>query len=171
MIEVFDNSAVNFMVGSTLLILWINYCNLLSPCPHKKNMSSINLHHIYGLYSDSFIISSSSSTINKMLCAGANYVPIAVPHFCLSVFYQNLNILFLITTSAKSIIVSVETYFSFQVSSLFLNADRPFSYGMFGYNPTTSIVYKIMPSGNFGREWSFSRNSLMPLKVTPTTKR
>ena len=27
--------------------------------------------------------------------------------------------------------------------------------GMFGYNPTTSIVHKIIPSGNFGRERSF----------------
>ena len=27
--------------------------------------------------------------------------------------------------------------------------------GMFGYNPTTSIVHKIIPSGNFGRERCF----------------
>ena len=52
----------------------------------------------------------------------------------------------------KSMVVSVEAYFSFQLSSRFLNADRPSSCGMFGYNPTTSIVYKIMPSDNFGGE-------------------
>ena len=35
---------------------------------------------------------------------------------------------------------SVETFFSVRVSSRFLNADKPSSCGMFGYNPTTSIV-------------------------------
>ena len=65
--------------------------------------------------------------------------------------------------SAKSIVVSVETHFSFGVSSLFLNADRPSPCGMFRYNPTTSIVHKIMPSGNFVREQSFFRNLLVPL--------
>ena len=137
--------------------------NLFSPCSNKKNMSSMYLHHKYSLYSDSFIISSSSSAINKMLYGGANFVPIAVPRFCLSVFFPNVNMLFFNTTSAKSITVSVETYFYFRVSSLFLNADRPSSCGMFGYNPTTSIVHKIMSSGNFGRERSFFRNSLVPL--------
>ena len=121
------------------------------------------LHHKYGLYSDSFIISSSSSAINKMLYGGASLVPIAVPRFCLSVFFPNVDMLFFNTTSAKSILVSVETYFSFQLSIRFLNTDRPSSCGMFGYNPTTSIVHKIMPSGNFDRERSFFRNSLVSL--------
>ena len=98
-----------------------------------------------------------------MLYGGAKFVPIAVPRFYLSVFFPNVNTLFFNTTSAKSIMVSVETYFSFRVSSLFLNADRPSSCGMFGYNPTTSIVHKIMSSGNFGRERSFFRNSLVSL--------
>ena len=56
------------------------------------------------------------------------------------------------TTSAKSIMVTVETYFSFRVLSRFLNADKLSSCGIFGYNPTTSIVHKIMPLGNFERE-------------------
>ena len=77
--EVFDHSAVNFMIGCALLILSINDFNLFSPCFHKKNMSSICLHHKYGLYSDYFIISSSSSVINKILYGGANLVSMAVP--------------------------------------------------------------------------------------------
>ena len=131
------------------------------------------LHHKYGLYS-------SSSAINNMLCRGPNFVPIAVPGFYLSFFFLNVNMLFFNATSAKFIMVSVETYFSFRVSSLFLNADRPSPCSMFGYNPTTSIVHKIkpsgngynpttsivhkiMPSGNLGREQSFFRNLLVSL--------
>ena len=98
-----------------------------------------------------------------MLHGGAEFVPIAVPRFCLSVFFPNVNMLFFNTTSAKSIMVSVETYFSFRVSSHFLKADTPSSYDRFGYNPRTSIVHKIMSSGNFGRERSFFRNSLVSL--------
>ena len=107
--------------------------------PIKKYVVNY-LHHKYGLNSNSFIIYSSSSAINKMLYGGANLVPIAVPSFGLSVFFSNVNMLFFYTTSAKSIMVSVETYFSFWLSSRFLNADRPSSCGMSGYNPTTSIV-------------------------------
>ena len=119
-IEVFDHSTVNFLVGFTLLILSINDFNLFSPCSHKKNVSSMYLHHKYGLYSDHFIFSYSSSAINKTLYGGTNFVPIAVPRFCLNVSFQNVNMLFFNTTSVKSIMVSDE------VSSLFLNADRFF---------------------------------------------
>ena len=56
----------------------------------------------------------------------------------------SLNMLVFNPTSAKSIMVSLETYFSFQLSSRFLNADRPSSCGMFEYNSTTFIVHKIM---------------------------
>ena len=38
-----------------------------------------------------------------MLYGGANFIPIAVPRFCLSVFFPNVNMLFFNTTSAKSI--------------------------------------------------------------------
>ena len=103
------------------------------------------LHHKCGLHSDSFIISSSSSAINEMLYGGGSLIPVAVLRFCLSVFFPNVNMLFYNTTSAKSIMVSVETYFSFRLSSHFLNAYRPSSCGMVGYNPTTSIVRKMMP--------------------------
>ena len=160
LIEVCDHLAVNFMEGCTLLILSIKNFNLFS---HEKIMSSLYLHQKYGLYSDSFIIYSSSSAINKMLYRGANLVPIAVPRFCLSIFFPNVNMLIFNTTSAKSIMVSVETYFSFQLSSRFLNAGRPSSCSMFAYNPTTSIVHRIMRSGNFGRERIFFRNSLVSL--------
>ena len=70
----------------------------------------------YGLYSDSFMISSSSSTINKMLYGGALFAPIKVPRF--------FN-----TTSAKSIMVSVETYFSVRV---FFLMQRASSHGKSG---------------------------------------
>ena len=73
------------------------------------------LPHKHGLYSNSSIISSSSSTINKMLYGGASFVPIAVPRFCFSVFFPNVNMLLFNTTSAKSIMVSVDPYFSFLV--------------------------------------------------------
>ena len=151
------------MVVSAFSILSINNFNLFSPCSHKKHMSSMYRHHRYGLYFDCFMTCSSSSFINKMLYRGAKFVAIAVPHFCLSVFFLNVKMLYFNTTAAKSIMVSVETYFSFWVSSHFRQADKPSSCGMFGYNPTTSIVHKIMPSGNFGRERSFLRNSLVSL--------
>ena len=160
LIKAFHRFAVNFMVGCTLLILSIKNFNLFS---HKKFMSSMYLHRKHCFYSDSFIICSSSSAINKMLYRVANLVPIAVPRFCLSSFFPNVNMLIFVTTSAKSIMVSVDTYFSFQLSNRFLNAGRPSSCSMFAHNPTTSIVHRIMRSGNFGRERIFFRNSLVSL--------
>ena len=94
LIKVFDHSAVNFMVGCTSLILLVNDFSLFSPCSHKKNMSSMYLHHKYGLYSDSFIKFSFSSAINKMLYGGANLVPIAALRFCLRAFFPNVNMFF-----------------------------------------------------------------------------
>ena len=64
-------------------------------------MILIYSHHVI---LDYFIIFSSSSAINKMLYGGANFVPIAVTRFCLSVFFPNV---IFNTTSAKSIMVSV----------------------------------------------------------------
>ena len=55
--------------------------------PLEKNVVSV---HLYGLYLDSFIISSSSSATNKILYEGADLVPTAVLRFCLSVFYTNV---------------------------------------------------------------------------------
>ena len=82
------------MVEYTLLILSIKYFTLFPPVSHKKNMSSMYLHHKYGLNSDSFIISSASFAINKMLNRGANLVPITVPPFLLKCFFPNVSMLF-----------------------------------------------------------------------------
>ena len=71
--------------------------------------------------------------------------------------------LFFNSTSAKSIMVSVEIYFSFRFLSHFLYADIVSSRGMFGYNPTTSIIHNIMPSGSFCREQACFRNLLLSL--------
>ena len=136
LIEVFDHLAVNFMVGCTLLILSIKNVNLFL---HKRNMSSIYLHRKYGLYSDSFIISSSSSAIDAIERCKFD-TNSSHPSF-LKHLLPNLNMLNFNTTSAKSIMVSVETYFSLQLSNRFLNADRPSSCGMFAYNPITFIIY------------------------------
>ena len=96
LIKVFDHSAVTFIAGCTLLILSINYFNLSSPCCHMRNTSSMYLHHKYGFYSDSFIVSPSSSAISKMLLGGAILVPIEVSRFCLYDSFPNVKILFLI---------------------------------------------------------------------------
>ena len=92
-----------------------------------------------------------------MLYGGEKFVPAAFPCFCLSVFSQNINMLFFNTTSVKSIMVSVDKYFSFRVQAVFLNADKPSSCGMFRFNPTTSIAHKITLPGNFEREQGFHR--------------
>ena len=115
-----------------------------------------------GLKSASLRISSSSSAINRILYGGANFVPIAVPLFCLKIFLLNLKILFFSTTSARSQSVSVEIYFSFQLSNLFLRADRPSSCGILGYNPKTSPVHKMISLGDFGKERSLFKKSFCP---------
>ena len=80
-------------------------------------MSSMCLRHKYGLYLDSFIISSSSS-------GGASLVPLAVPRFCLSFFFPNVNMLFLDTTSAIFIMVTHIFLFGLRVVFL-MHADLP----------------------------------------------
>ena len=62
--------------------------------PEEKYV--VNVPPPYGLYSD--YLSSSISTISKMLYGDANFVPIAVPCFCLSVYFSNENKLFFNTT-------------------------------------------------------------------------
>ena len=156
--EVLDHSAANFMVGCTLLILSTKNLNLLS---HKKIMSSRYFHRKYSLYSDRLL--SLLAVLTQRKCYTEVPIAIVVPRFCLGIFFPNINMLIFNTTSAKSITVSVETYYSFQLSSRFLNADRPSACGMFEYNPTTSIVHKIMRSRNFDREQNFFRNSLVSL--------
>ena len=118
LIKILDHPAANFTVRLTLLILSINDFKIFSPYSHQKNMSSMYNHHKYAQYLDYFIISSFSFTINKTLYGGANLVPIAaLPCLCLSVFFLNVNKLFLTLLQLKS----VETYF--WLLSHFLKAD------------------------------------------------
>ena len=75
-----------------------------------------------------------------MLNGGANVVPIAVPRFCLSGFFH--------TTSAKSIRYQLGHIFLFGFRVVFLMQAHPRHTLCNG--STTSIVHKIMSSGNFG---------------------
>ena len=84
----FDHTAKNFIVRCNLLILPINDFTLFLPASRHKNMSSMYLHHKYGLNSDFFTVSLSSSAMNKMLYGGAILVPITVPRFYLSIFFR-----------------------------------------------------------------------------------
>ena len=91
--------------------------------PLEKNVVSV---HLYGLHSDSFIISSSSFATNKILYEGADLVPTAVLRFCVSAFFTNVNIIiFFNAAPGKSIMVSVETCFHFRSLNHFIYADRP----------------------------------------------
>ena len=125
LIEVFDFSAVNLMLGCTLLILSINDFNLFSPCSHKKNMLSMYLHYRYCLYSDSFVIFSPISAINKMLYRGANFIPRAVPHFCLSVFPECNVYKFL---SRHELLLLEHFFFCFRVFIFFYDYQFLFSF-------------------------------------------
>lgn len=104
-------------------------------------MSPMYLQHENDFYSDSLIISSSSFVINKMLYESLHMVPIAFRCFCLNVFFLNVDMLLFRTTSAKSKMVSVHTYFSFLLFSRFHNAGRPSTCDMFGHNATKSIAH------------------------------
>ena len=53
-------------------------------------------------------------------------------------------------------------FFSFRESNRFLNIDRLSSCGMSGYTPTRSIEHRIVPSGNFGRQHNYLKESLVP---------
>ena len=153
------------MVGCTLLILSINDFNLFLPCSHRKNLSTMYLHHKYVLHTDSFNNSSSSSSINKILYGGAKLLPITEHRFCLNVFFPNVNMVFFKTISAKSKIVLLELYFSFQLLSRFLNLDRPSPCHMFGYNTKPSIVHKTVYKDNFGGVRIYSRNKILPFDL------
>ena len=108
LIELFVHSTVNMMVGCTLLILSINDFNLPLPCFHRKNLSTVYLHHKYGLHSDSFNISSSLSQFFHKYNAirRCKFTTDRSPPFLLKCLFLELNMLFFKTTSAKSKIVS-----------------------------------------------------------------
>ena len=137
------------MVGCFSFKYSINFLSFSSPCSQRKKMSSMYLHHMYGLNSISRKIYSSNSAINNILYGGANFVPVAVPHFCFKVFSINVKILFLRTTSESSASVEVVTSFSYLRSSRLRRADIPSSCGMLGYKPTTNLKFELMPTKIF----------------------
>ena len=63
-----------------------------------------------------------------MLYGGANFMPIAVPHFCLSVFFLNVNMLFFNTTSKSNTTSNTtsQSFISFFVLLLCWSSDHPF---------------------------------------------
>ena len=88
-------------------------------------MSSMYLHHMYGLSFISLTISSSHSGINNILYGEANFVLTPVPRFDFKVFALKVKILCLRTTSAIVNTVEVVTSFSCLKSSRLRKADRP----------------------------------------------
>ena len=120
--QVLENSTVNFILGSTLLIFPINNFDLSFSLCHKKNMSTLYLHQKTSYFH--FFTYSSNSSINKMLCRFENLVPIAALPFCWCFSFLNVNTYLLNTSSAKSIMVSIETYFLVRLLSRFFNPNK-----------------------------------------------
>ena len=85
-----------------------------------------------------------------MAYGGAILVPMAVPLSCLKKDKLCSKILFCNTYSAKSISESVDTVLSSLDSKDFFKIIKPSSWVIFGYKPTTSMVYRIMSSGKGG---------------------
>ena len=88
-------------------------------------MSSMYLHHMYGLSLISLTISSSNSGINNILYGAANFVSTAVPRFDFKDFALKVKILRLRITSAIFNTTEVVTSFSCLKSSRLRKADRP----------------------------------------------
>ena len=106
------------MIECTLLIFSMNNSFIIVMFLWEKYVIKV-LPPYTRLYADSFIISSFSSAINKMLYDGASFQRIVVPRFCFSIPFPNVKTLSFNTTSTRSIIVSVKTYFSFRLLSRF----------------------------------------------------
>ena len=135
LIDVWDHSAVNFMVKYFSFKFPINSSVFLSSMFPKTNMSSMYLHNRYDFTSILLNVSSSNSAISNILYGEGNLVPIAVPRFCFKGFSLKGKMLFLRKTSASS--TSVEVMKSF---SCLRRADRSSSCGMLGYKPTASTA-------------------------------
>ena len=90
-------------------------------------------------------------------------VPKAVPLSCLKKDKLRSKTLFFNTHSAKSIREFVGIVFSSLGSKDFRNAIKPSSCGIFEYEPTPSMVHRIMSSGKGGRQAIFLRKSLVSL--------
>ena len=80
---------------------------------------------------------------------GANLVPIAVPETCCLILLLNSKKLFFSTNCAILTKSSVRIHFmwEYSLSKASLRAVNPTSWGILGYNPTTSTVTKIALSG------------------------
>ena len=144
--DVWDYSVVNSIVECVSFKCYINSPSL-SSCSQQKKMSSKYLHHRYCFSSISLKISSSNLAINNILNGGANFVPIAVSHFCFKIVSLKVKISFLRTTSASSTSAEVVKSFSCLKTSPLCRANRPSSGGMLGYKPTTSTVYLVSSVG------------------------
>ena len=88
------------MIGCTSLILSRNAFNLFYHVPMRKicRQYTVTINTVY--IQIQILVFSSSSGINKILCESANFVPIAVPRFCLGVFFPNVNMLLFNTTAS-----------------------------------------------------------------------
>ena len=76
-----------------------------------------------------------------------NFVPIAVPEICSYTFVSNSRKLFFKTNSAILIRFSGGFSLGVLLSNASLSALKPASWGMLGYNPTTSAVTSRAPLG------------------------
>ena len=106
--------------------MYLNHTKGCNCCVSRKLVSNLSMkRHAYG---------------------GANLVPIAVPETCLILLLNSKKLFFNINSAilTKS---SVGIHFLSCLSKVSLRALKPASWGMLGYNPTTSAVSKIALSG------------------------
>ena len=89
LINVWDHSAVNFVVGCFSFRYFINSLSFSSPCSQRKKMPSVYLHHSFGFNS---VVGRSN-----ILYSGANFVsiPNLVLRFCFKSFSFKVKISFL----------------------------------------------------------------------------
>ena len=104
-----------------------------SSCYYNKKISSVYPHETSGLKLQSCNVRSFRSPIKIIAYGGAILVPLTV---------IMLKKIFFKTPSGKFIRESVDIVLSSLDSEDFLNAIKPSSCSMFGYKPTTSIVYR-----------------------------
>ena len=135
-IDFCDHSAVIFMVA------WISLKELLFPISSDKKMSSIYLHHKYGLLSTFWRFFSYSFTINDIYRVKQTFSQLLCLFFSFKVFSLKLKILFFRTDSTNSVRMLVDASFLSLSSTRFLGADNPLPCVIFGYKPTTSIAHK-----------------------------
>ena len=103
--------------------MYLNHTKGCNCCVSRKLVSNLSMkRHAYG---------------------GANLVPIAVPETCCLILLLNSKKLFFNTNPAILTKSSVGIHFLSCLSKASLRALKPASWGMLGYNPTTSAVTKV----------------------------